>query len=87
MPALVFLCSLALTAAPAAGRAAEGPGAPGVVAWGENEVGQLGDGNTAETDAPVAVPGLGEATTLSIGRKFGLALLSDGTVMSWGENS
>ncbi|HEV7938442.1 MAG TPA: hypothetical protein VGP18_10525 [Solirubrobacteraceae bacterium] len=87
MPVLVFLCLLALIAAPAAGRAAEGPGAPGVVAWGENEVGQLGDGTTAETDAPVAVPGLSEATALSIGRRFGLALLSDGTVMSWGENS
>ncbi len=87
MPALMFLCLLALTIAPAAGRAAEGAPAPGVVAWGENEVGQLGDGNTAETDAPVAVPGLSEATALSIGRRFGLALLSDGTVMSWGENS
>lgn len=78
MPVLVFLCLLVLTAAPAAGRAVEGPGAPGVVAWGENEVGQLGDGNTAETDALVAVPGLSEATALSIGRRFGLALLSDG---------
>jgi alpha-tubulin suppressor-like RCC1 family protein len=87
MPALVFLCLVALTAAPAAGRAAEGPGAPGVVAWGENEVGQLGDGNTAESDAPVAVPGLSDATALSIGRRFGLALLREGTVMSWGENS
>ena len=87
MPALVFLCLLALTAAPSAGRGAEGPGAPGVVAWGENEVGQLGDGNTAETSAPVAVPSLSEATALSIGRSFGLALLRPGTVMSWGENS
>lgn len=86
MPALVFLCLLALAVAPAAGRAAERPGTPGVFAWGENEVGQLGDGNTTESDAPVAVPGLGEATTLSIGRKFGLALLADGTVKSWGEN-
>jgi alpha-tubulin suppressor-like RCC1 family protein len=85
--ALVILCLLALTAVPAAGRAAEGPGAPGVVAWGENEVGQLGDGNTAEASAPVAVPGLSEATALSIGRRFGLALLRAGTVMSWGENS
>jgi alpha-tubulin suppressor-like RCC1 family protein len=87
MPALVFLCLLALAVAPASGRAAAGPEAPGVVAWGENEVGQLGDGNTIETDTPVAVRGLSEATTLSIGRKFGLALLSDGTVMSWGENT
>jgi alpha-tubulin suppressor-like RCC1 family protein len=82
----VFLCWLALAVAPVAGRAAEGPGTPGVVAWGDNEVGQLGDGNTAETDAPVAVPSLGEAATLAMGRRFGLALLSDGTVKSWGEN-
>lgn len=87
MPAFVFLCVLVLTAAPATGRAAEGPGTAGVLAWGESEVGQLGDGDTAETDVPVTVPGLSDATTLSIGRGFGLALLSDGTVMSWGENS
>lgn len=78
---------LTLAGTPAAGRAAEGPAAPGVFAWGENEVGQLGDGTTAEADAPVAVPGLSKATSLAIGWKFGLALLSDGTVESWGENT
>ncbi len=83
----MFLCLLASIAAPAAARAAEGLGAQGVIAWGENEVGQLGDGSTAETDTPVAVPGLSDTTALSIGRRFGLALLGDGTVMSWGENA
>ncbi len=86
VPVLVCLSLLALAGAPAASRAAAGPQAPGVVAWGENEVGQLGDGSVDESDVPVSVPGLSEATSLAAGRRFTLALLSDGTVMSWGEN-
>jgi alpha-tubulin suppressor-like RCC1 family protein len=61
--------------------------APSVLAWGEGEVGQLGDGHTARTDVPVAVSGLGEATALAGGREYGLALRADGAVMAWGENS
>lgn len=62
-------------------------GAPGgAFGWGGNTRGQLGNGTIAASDVPVAVSGLGEVTAVSGGADFGLALLSAGTVMAWGEN-
>jgi alpha-tubulin suppressor-like RCC1 family protein len=73
------ICALALAAPTSA--------APvHALAWGENEVGQLGDGTTSSTEAPVAVSGLGEVTALAGGRRHSLALLGDGGVDAWGEN-
>jgi alpha-tubulin suppressor-like RCC1 family protein len=58
----------------------------GVLAWGEGEVGQLGDGATAGNSSPAVVSGLSGVTALAGGRRFSLALLADGTVVAWGEN-
>jgi alpha-tubulin suppressor-like RCC1 family protein len=55
-----------------------------VVAWGDNEYGQLGDGSTVNSDVPVAVKGLSGVTAIVAGPRHGLALLSDGRVMEWG---
>jgi hypothetical protein len=56
-----------------------------VMDWGENEYGQLGDGTTNEyTPTPVKVEGLSEVVAISAGGGGGLALLKNGTVMSWG---
>ena len=68
-----------------------------VLAWGNNEDGELGDGTTsgphrcgAESTAcsatAVAVRGLRDVTAIAAGEHFALALLKDGRVMSWGEN-
>jgi alpha-tubulin suppressor-like RCC1 family protein len=60
-----------------------------VVAWGDNEDFQLGDGGTqAQSALPVAVSGLGggQARTVSAGGDHSLALLDDGRVMAWGED-
>ena len=60
-----------------------------VYGWGENEEGQLGDGTTAPQTSPIAVTlasGV-TATAISAGPGFSLAVGSDGTVYSWGENS
>jgi alpha-tubulin suppressor-like RCC1 family protein len=57
-----------------------------VMAWGENNFGQLGDGTTTNSDVPVAVSGLAEVTAVAAGRYHSLALLSNGTVMAWGAN-
>lgn len=57
-----------------------------VMAWGENTFGQLGDGTTVSSDAPVAVAGLSGVTAIAAGAEFSLALLSNGTVMAWGLN-
>jgi alpha-tubulin suppressor-like RCC1 family protein len=58
-----------------------------VVASGENNYGQLGDGNDASVNGPVAVHGLSSVTAVSAGGDFGLALLSNGSVKSWGEDT
>jgi alpha-tubulin suppressor-like RCC1 family protein len=61
-----------------------------VMSWGNNEVGRLGDGKSGsefDTDVPVQVSGLTEVTAISAGDAHSLALLKNGTVMSWGLNS
>ncbi len=58
----------------------------GAVAWGENEVGQLGNGTTVNSDVPSAISGLGAVSAFAGGRRHSLALLSDGTVAAWGDN-
>ncbi len=58
----------------------------GVAAFGTNTSGQLGDGTTTDSTVPVPVGELGEATSISAGHAFGLALLQNETVMAWGSN-
>jgi alpha-tubulin suppressor-like RCC1 family protein len=57
-----------------------------VVAWGNNEQGQLGDGTTTNRSNPVAVPGLSGVVAVSAGLLHTVALKSDGTVVAWGFN-
>ncbi|HWG07800.1 MAG TPA: IPT/TIG domain-containing protein [Solirubrobacteraceae bacterium] len=57
-----------------------------VRAWGNNRLGQLGNGTTTGSKVPVAVPGLSGVVAVSAGKQFSLALLSNGTVMTWGTN-
>jgi len=57
-----------------------------VMAWGENESGQLGNGSFKESDVPVAVKGLTGVSAISAGGNHSLALLKTGTVMAWGDN-
>jgi alpha-tubulin suppressor-like RCC1 family protein len=57
-----------------------------VVAWGNNEFGQLGDGTQATRSVPVAVAGLSGVTAVAAGANHSLALMSNGTVMAWGSN-
>jgi alpha-tubulin suppressor-like RCC1 family protein len=61
-----------------------------VLAWGDNTSGQLGNGTTgagASAENPVAVKGLTGVTQVSAGAEHSLAVLSNGTVMAWGDNS
>ena len=57
-----------------------------VWAWGNNNLGQLGDGTTAERLTPVQVNGLTGALQIAAGFGHSLALKGDGTVMAWGGN-
>jgi alpha-tubulin suppressor-like RCC1 family protein len=68
-----------------------------VVAWGYNELGELGNGTTTTSTAPVFVcavgvqscasgPYLEGVTAISAGGLHSLALLTNGQVVAWGPN-
>ena len=84
--AVAALAAFAL--APAAADAAGGS----ALGWGYNYSGQVGNGTTSQGQPCSCVPtpapllGVTEATEIAAGYEFGLALLADGRVMSWGYN-
>jgi hypothetical protein len=61
--------------------------------WGWNNNGQLGDGTTTQRTTPVPVSGITTAVGISAGGGNGTnlehsaALLSDGSIVCWGDNS
>ncbi len=64
-----------------------------VVAWGENDAGQLGQGSPTGPEEcntrpcsrhPLTVPGLSNVVAITAGGEGVFALLADGTVMGWG---
>jgi alpha-tubulin suppressor-like RCC1 family protein len=60
----------------------------GAAAWGENGHGELGAGyRNGFSTAPLSVVGLSGVQSLAAGYNFSLALLSSGTVQSWGGNT
>jgi alpha-tubulin suppressor-like RCC1 family protein len=59
----------------------------GVQCWGSNTYGQLGDGSTAQSGAPVDVVGLGAGvTSLDTGDQHACAVTASGGVVCWGRN-
>jgi alpha-tubulin suppressor-like RCC1 family protein len=62
-------------------------GSDGTVwAWGDNQYGELGDGNLIQSNTPVKLVGLSNVTQIAAGDDWSLALRSDGTVWAWGNN-
>ena len=68
----------------------------GATAWGSGTGGQIGDGTGVSKDVPAAVSALTGVTAVATGSPSGcggscgghdLALLSNGTVMAWGNNT
>jgi alpha-tubulin suppressor-like RCC1 family protein len=57
-------------------------------AWGNNSIGQLGQGNTTNYSSPVQIGTLNYWTRVSCGYNyFSLGIQSPGTLWSWGSNS
>ncbi|TDD71719.1 RCC1 repeat- and reductase domain-containing protein [Jiangella aurantiaca] len=60
-----------------------------VSAWGENIFGQLGDNGQSgsSSSVPVTVAVGGDGTSIAAGNRHSLLLLSDGTLLGWGQNA
>jgi alpha-tubulin suppressor-like RCC1 family protein len=58
-----------------------------VMAWGNNQSGQLGNGTKQNASVPEPVPGLSGVVELAAGGNHAYALLSNGTIMAWGAGS
>jgi alpha-tubulin suppressor-like RCC1 family protein len=64
----------------------------GLFGWGDNSLGQLGDGTTTSTDTPVSIPilvhgpSIGHLVSLFGGCGHTVALFSSGKVLAWGSN-
>ncbi len=57
-----------------------------VLCWGENQVGQLGNGTGLASTQPVLVPGLSRIKQISTGDSHTCALSFQGSVFCWGSN-
>ncbi|MDH4163107.1 MAG: RCC1 repeat-containing protein [Nitrospirota bacterium] len=57
-----------------------------VWAWGRNDLGQLGDGTTADRTTARQVAGISGITAIAAGEGHSLALTAEGTVVAWGGN-
>jgi alpha-tubulin suppressor-like RCC1 family protein len=80
---MVLLATALLAALPTAAQASGGA----AVSWGENNHGQLGAiFRSLREESPVAVEGMDDITAIAATPSFDLALLSNGTVASWGAN-
>jgi alpha-tubulin suppressor-like RCC1 family protein len=55
-----------------------------VWAWGDNRLGQLGDGTFNDSQIPVRVTGISEVVQVSARYDYNLALTKDGSVWFWG---
>ncbi len=54
---------------------------------GRNQDGELGNGETSDSTAPVTTSGLSSVVAVDVGDSHSVALLADGTVRTWGANS
>lgn len=57
-----------------------------VKCWGDNQIGQLGNGTKTSSDVPVVVTDLTGVTAITAGVWHSCALLSSATVDCWGQN-
>jgi alpha-tubulin suppressor-like RCC1 family protein len=79
-----------LTLATASPARAAGANGEGMLAWGGNTSGQLGNGSTKVASIPTATTlpvGAGAVAAISAGNSHSLAVTSTGKVLAWGDNT
>jgi len=59
----------------------------GLYAWGNNSVGQLGQGDTTSRSSPVQVGALTAWSKIGSGADCSIAIKTDGTLWAWGSNT
>ncbi len=84
---ILALCLLCVLGAAVFGATGASAASPGVSGWGQNSSGQLGDGTTENSPAPILADGLTGVLSVAAGTNHSLALLSNGTVMAWGADA
>ena len=55
-------------------------------AWGGNELGQLGNGQTTDQFSPIQIGNDKDWAKISAGQEYSLAIKNDGTLWAWGNN-
>jgi serine/threonine-protein kinase len=58
----------------------------GAFCWGDNAVGEIGDGTTGPRRMPARIPGIGSNARIAAGDSFTCAL-EGGAVSCWGDNT
>ncbi|MBU6154809.1 MAG: putative Ig domain-containing protein, partial [Bdellovibrionales bacterium] len=58
-----------------------------VLCWGDNSLGQLGDGTTTNSAIPVQVPGLDSNVTSLAAGAYHTCAIQNGALKCWGDNS
>ena len=58
-----------------------------VMCWGDNSVGELGNGTTRNSSVPVKVTGIQGATAITAGYDHACAILANKTISCWGGNA
>jgi alpha-tubulin suppressor-like RCC1 family protein len=58
-----------------------------VQCWGDNSMGQLGNGSTTASSKAVTVSGISNAIALAVGANHACAVVGSGTVQCWGAGS
>ena len=56
-------------------------------AWGRNNFGQLGNGNTTNYSSPIQIGALSNWAAIAPESAFTIAIKTDGTLWSWGQNN
>ena len=88
MRVVLAVAGMAVVASAGTAVPAMAAAAPGAYAFGYNPSGELGDGTGGQQILPVPVSGLpGTVRQLSAGAATSAALLSDGTVWTWGDDT